>query len=265
MNIFLHELKLSRKSIFIWNVSLAAAALLYLSMYPTFAGEAAVFQKALMNFPQAYLKALGIHPDSYTSINGFYALIVGYVTLAASIQAMNIGTGIVSKEERWNTAEFLLAKPIARSQILKAKLATGLFITLLTSAIFAATARFFIATVGRTSIDFGVFALLSATVFFVQLFFMALGFLISVSAKKVKSVLSISLSTVFGFYIVGMLDSLLDARFIRYLTPFKFFDLQYIARHRSFEWRFILLEAAFIAAVVTAGFVIYQRRDIRGI
>lgn len=263
--LFIHELKQNRRSAIIWILSLTAISAFYLSLYPSFAEAGAALNKFIMSFPDALRKALGMSLDPANMLASFYAMVIGYVTLAGAIQAMNIGTGIVSKEERSMTAEFLLAKPIKRTTILTAKLAVVALIIATTNLFFIVVVWLVISSFANTNIDTSTYLLISATLLFVQLFFASLGFFISVSAKRVKSVLSVSLATVFGFYIVGILDSVLGAEATRYLTPFKFVDPQYVIKHNSYEWIYLVIEAVFIVAAISAGYLIYLRRDIKSI
>ena len=115
MNMFLHELKAYRKSTIIWTCSLIALVVLFLSMFPTFSKEADAFKEIMEGFPEPVRKALGLSVDSMSSILGFYSYIFLYITLCGAIQAMNLGTSIVSKEVREKTADFLLTKPVTRT------------------------------------------------------------------------------------------------------------------------------------------------------
>ena len=64
--------------------------------------------------------------------------------------------------------------------------------------------------------------------FFVQLLFLAVGIFISVIVSKIKSVLTVSLATVFAFYFLGMFSGTTGEEAKRYLSPFKYFDTAYI-------------------------------------
>jgi ABC-2 type transport system permease protein len=98
---------------------------------------------------------------------------------------------------------------------------------------------------------------------FIQLFFLAVGLLVSVLVPKIKSVLAFTLPIVFGFFIIGMLDSVIGAEKARYLTPFKYFDVGYIAAHTTYEWRFVITEAVVVVVCIIASYLIYIRRDIQ--
>jgi ABC-2 type transport system permease protein len=116
-----------------------------------------------------------------------------------------------------------------------------------------------------TTMDGKIFILMTLTLFIVQLFFLGLGFLVSVTAPKIRSVLTISLSTVFVFFIIGVFESIIGSKAVRYITPFRFFDNQYIIEKGSYEPAFLVLEAVFLAVAIIAAYYFYQKRDIRTI
>jgi ABC-2 type transport system permease protein len=263
--LFLHELRQNIRTTVIWILSLTGGAGLYMSVYPVFSGAMVQINKVLAGFPPVLRKAMGITFDSHFMLGSFFALILGYITLAAAIQAMNLGTALTSKEERGKTAEFLLAKPINRSAIVTAKLSVAALMILATNLVFTVSMRIIMAMNSKTSLDLKVFLMMAATMLFVQIFFLAFGFLLSVSMKRIKSVLSVSLVSVFGFYIVGMLDAVLGAKAVRYLTPFKFYDLIYVVKNSAYQWQYPVLEVVLVVTAIAAGYVIYERRNISSI
>src|SRR5665647_474112 len=125
MNMYIHELKVYRKSTIVWTLSLIAIVILFMSIFPAFAKDVAVFQKYVDSLPKTLIAALGI-ASLDLSVLGFYSVIFIYIMLCSSIQAMNIGLSIVSNEERGKTADFLLSKPITRQQIITSKLLAAL-------------------------------------------------------------------------------------------------------------------------------------------
>ncbi|MFA5867210.1 MAG: ABC transporter permease subunit [Actinomycetota bacterium] len=263
--LFWQEIKQNRRTAIIWIISLTSVAALYMLIFPAFADAAETVNKIYQSFPLALRKAFGLNFDPKFALASFYALVLGFTTLAAAIQAMNLGTASLSKEERGKTAEFLLSKPIKRSSIVSAKLAAAVVVIAGTNVVFVSATWTIMMAVSKVALSTSVFLLMSLTLLFVQIFFVALGFLISVSAKRIKNVLSVSLVTVFAFYIVGMFDAVLGAKAVRYLTPFKFFDLIYVYKHGSYEWQYPLIEIMFVIAAVAAGYYIYSRRDISSI
>ena len=265
MNIFLHELKAYRKSTIIWTCSLISLIVLLLGIYPSFAKEAEAFKKVLEGFPEPVRKALGLSVDNMASILGFYAYTFLYLTLCGAIQAMNLGTSIISKEVREKTADFLLTKPVTRTKIMTSKLLAALASLVITNVVYLATASIMMSIMKTKDFNIKIFLLLSLSLFFIQLIFLALGIIISVIARKIKSVLPISLSTVFGLFFIGALAATSGEGALRYISPFKYFDTAYIIKNSSYEASFIIVAMGFIIAAITASYLIYCKKDIHSV
>lgn len=265
MNVYLHELKAYQKSTLVWMFSLITIIILFLSFFPTFSNDAADFKRLLEGYPEAVRKAVGISIESITTFLGFYSYIFTYILLCGSIQAMNLGTSILSKEVREKTADFLLTKPITRSQIITAKLFAALTCLVITNLAFLVSASIMAIVVSNSAVEWKPLLLISITALFVQLMFLALGMFVSVTVSKIKSVLPISLSTVFFFYFISMFGSVIGDDFIRYVTPFKYYDTAYIIEHSAYEPTFIFIELVFIVAAVFGSYSIYLKKDIHSV
>lgn len=265
MNIFFHELKAYRKSTIIWSVSLVLIIALYMSLYSSIAEDAAGFIKILEKYPDAIRKAIGFNQGNFFTILGYYSFPLSFITLCAGIQAMNLGTSIVSKEVREKTADFLLTKPVTRSQILRAKLLGALASLVITNIVYFAAASFLALQVKTDDFSMKTFFLLSLTVFFVQLIFLALGTIISVIFSKIKSVLTVSLSTVFAFYFLGIFSDTTGEAVKRYFSPFKYFDTAYIIKHSSYEASFLIAGAVIIILAIVCSFIVYSKKDIHAV
>jgi len=266
MNIFFHELKAYRKSTIIWSISLVVIALFMFSMFPSISKDADNFKKILEAYPPVARKALGLSIDSITSLLGFYSSVVLlYVVLCGAIQAMNIGTSIISKEVREKTADFLLTKPVKRQKIMTSKLLAAVTSLVITNIIYIAGASLIAQLVKNKAFDYKIFFLLSLTLFLVQLMFMFLGIVVSVSVPKIKSVLPISISTVFGFFFIDMISSAIGDNATRYITPFKYYDASYIIKNSAYEIKYLLIEIIFIVASVLVSYIIYSKKDIHAV
>lgn len=265
MNMFLHELKAYRKSTLIWTGSLVLLVVFFLSMFPSISSDASQFKKLLENYPEGVRKALGFSIDSVTTLLGYYSYVFGYVVLCGAIQAMNLGTSILSKEVREKTADFLLTKPVTRSQILTAKLLAAFVSLLISNAVYLAAAGMMASAVAKDAVDWQVFLLISLSAFFVELMFLALGIMVSAFVSKIRAVLPLSLSVVFGFFIVSMFGSVIGEKALRYVTPFKYYDVAYIRMHGGYEPVFVLIEIAFLLVAVAASYVTYVKRDIHAV
>jgi hypothetical protein len=265
MNMFLHELKAYRKSTIIWSLSMAAVAVVFLSLFPSMTADADAFRKILENYPQPVLKAFGIALDTITSFLGYYSYIFLYIILCGSIQAMNLGTSVISKEVREKTADFLLTKPVSRKQIFTAKLSAIFTSIIITNVFYMAVANVLAAIISSKPYDHKIFFMINITLLLVQLMFLALGLLISVIMPKVKSVLSITMTVVLGLFTLNMFSSILGEETVRYITPFKYYDTAYIIKNSSYEASFVITEIVFVILSIFISLYIYIKRDVHAV
>lgn len=265
MNMFLHELEAYRKSTIIWTFALVALVILFLSMFPSISREAEEFKKILEGFPEGLRMALGLSVANIGSILGFYSYIFLYISLVGAIQAMNLGTSIVSKEVSEKTADFLLTKPVTRTKIMTSKILAALTSLVITNVFYLVAATMMASLVETKEYSTKIFLLLSLTLFFLQLIFLAMGIIVSVVVPKIKSYLPISLGTVFAFFIIGALASTTGDDALRYITPFKYFDFAYIVKNSSYESSFMIVAIGFIAITIIASYFIYSKRDIHAV
>ncbi|NMH70956.1 ABC transporter permease subunit [Bacillus sp. RO3] len=260
MNIFLYELKAYRKSSLIWTGALVGLVILFMSMFPSISQEIDEFKKLLEGFPEGVRKALGIQVDSIGSLNGYYSYIFLYITLCGSVQAMNLGISITSKEIREKTADFLLTKPITRAKVLFFKLVAAITTLLCTNIVYLIASLMVANIVNLKQFSLKVFLLISLTLLFTQLIMFAIGTILAVVFSKVKSVISLSLGVVFTFFLIGMVAATEEAG--RYFTPFKYFDYTYIMHHEKYEWTYMILGIFLIVISLIASFIIYNKKDI---
>jgi len=264
MNIFLHELKECRKSIIIWAFSMTLLSVMYIFIFKGLGSDIESFKAFLNNMPDVMKKVFNIYIDSISTLEGFYSFVFSFVVLCGAIQAMNLGTAIVSKEVRDRTADFLMTKPVSRIYIMTSKL-MAVFSALVITNIIYQMLTILAAVAIVNAFNLKTFFMISLTMFFVQLIFMALGILVSVIAGKIKSVISVSLSTVFGFYIFGSLGSFLGEEIVRYLSPFRYFDTGYIIEHNAYETSFVAVSIVIIIAAIVGSYLVYIKKDVHAV
>jgi ABC-2 type transport system permease protein len=265
MNIYIHELKANRKSTIIWSLSLMMIVVLFLSFYPSFSKDADDFTKIMAGYPEAIRNALGVNLGNFFSVIGFYCFPLSFITLCGAIQAMNLGTSIVSKEVREKTADFLLTKPVTRTTVLTFKLLAAFTSIVITNIVYLVAASFMAFQVKTEDFSFKIFIMLSLTMFFIQLMFLALGIIISVLVPRIKSVLTVSLATVFAFYFLGIFSSTSGEEAKRYISPFKYFDTGYIIKHGSYEATFLIVGAVIITVAIASSYFVYAKKDIHAV
>jgi ABC-2 type transport system permease protein len=262
MNVFWHELRMNRMSTLVWASSLALLVILFLNLYPAFTKDVDASLKILANLPLPVREALGISLGNFFTIFGFYSYLFTFVTLAGAIQAMNLGVGSIAKERSGKTADFLLAKPISRSSVVTQKILAAVTILFITNIIFVVVAFMTALAVSTKSFNMTTFFLISLTLLLTQLVFLAVGVFFSVLIPKVRSIIAISLPTVFVFFIIGSLGAIIGNDNVKYVTPFKFYDPQYIMQHNSYELKYMLIELVVIFVAIVATYVLFNKKDV---
>lgn len=265
MNMFLHELKAYRKSTMIWTVVLILLVGFFMSLFPAISHDADQFKKLIEGYPPAVRKAIRVSIGSITSLLGFYSYCFLYVVLCGSIQAMNLGIGIMAKEVQDKTADFLFTKPVTRTAVMTSKLLAAFSSLFISNGIYIAVAGLISRSVSNGTFDSKKFLLISLTAFYVEIMFIALGVIIAVISRKIKSVLPLSLSIVFGFFILSMFGSVIGEKAVRYLTPFQYYDSAHILKHGHYESTFIVIEVMFVILAIAASYLIYTKKDIHAV
>jgi ABC-2 type transport system permease protein len=262
---FLHEARMLAKSALIWAASLAAMAALYLSVYPGMASDVGDFKKMLAAYPPSIQSMLGVRVSELGTLLSFYSMIFTFIALCGAIQAMNLGLSVLSRESREKTADFLLVKPVPRSAVVTAKICASAADLLFTNVVFWAASLLLANLVKRADFSVWRLMLVNFTLLFAQLIYFALGLFLSVFFKKLRSVLSLSLGVVFGFYMLGSLLVTKSDDPARLLCPLKYFDASYIIRNGGYEPRYLAVGAVITAVCVAASYLIYSRKDIHAV
>ncbi len=265
MNIFKRELRAYWKSTLIWSISLSAGVIVFLSMFSAFSSDVDAMVNVLKHFPPAIRNAFRLSQGNLFTIYGFLAYLLTFLTLAGAIQAMNLGVGVISKEQGGKTVDFLLTKPITRVMVVTEKILAALCLILATNTIFVSVSLVAGEAVSKTNFDEKIYLYIALTMLLIQLFFLAFGILLSVVVPKIKSVISVSLPAVFAVFFIGMVGSILDNENIRYFSPFKYFDSNYIINHGAYDSKFLIIEAVFIVAAISASYFFYIKKDIRAV
>ena len=98
----------------------------------------------------------------------------------------------------------------------------------------------------------------------IELIFLAIGLLLGCAMKQYKlsgsTAVGIILVTYFLSIIVRHADRRLD--FLKYFTPFKYFDAGGLFRDGKMDPGYLLLSAAIIVVCVVAAYLVYNRRDL---
>ncbi|MDD3268512.1 MAG: ABC transporter permease subunit [Syntrophomonadaceae bacterium] len=262
MNIYRHEMRMSLRSMLYWTTGMLVGLLFFMMMFAAVSEEASVINLIVSQFPSEVVRALGLSTLDLSTVLGYYGYVFMFILLVASVYALKIGISALSEEIRAKTADFLLSKPVSRNVIVTAKALSVITLLALQSAIYSLGAFIIVDIITGQPYDKTVFLLINLSIFLVGLFFAGLGLLLSVSIKKIKSVLPVALGIVFGFAILQMLNQSLADPVLAYLTPFAYFDIARIINARAYESAYVISDAVLIVSFTLLTYIIYRRKDI---
>ena len=262
MNIFLRELKANLKSLLVWSVIVSFLIMMSAAKFSGFANDPEMV-KMLDSMPPALLDALSMRAFNLTTLSGFYGVMYIYFALMAAIAAAMWGSDIISKEERDKTVEFSLVLPVSRSRVITAKALAALVnciaFVLITWAISLVAVRSY----QPDQAFYKFLALEMRAMFVIELVFLAVGLLLGCAMKQYKRAGSTAVAIILLAYflsIVTVLQEKLD--FLKYFTPFKYFDAGELFRTGKMEGSYLLLSAGIIVVCLALAYVIYNKRDL---
>lgn len=222
-------------------------------------------QKEALLICRFNMAAFGANMESFTNVLGFYAtrnpIVVG---LLGSFFSIMLASKILSREEREQTAEFLLAKHISRIEVVGSKLAV--FLTCLVFLNVVITAAGFLSLEifkGDSEYSVAVFFCYAFYSFLVMLLFGAVGFFLSILIKRGQSMTSISIGIILGSYFFDIVSKATPAAaMIGYISPFKFVPTDVLNPGYGIEGLRLLYFGGISALFFLLTFVIYRKKDI---
>lgn len=262
MNIYLRELKARRKSIIFWSIGIFFLEVASMNKFAGFQKSGQATQ-VFAAFPKGLAAAFGLGNVDINTALGWFAMAMMYTLVMVAIHASLLGAGILSEEEQDKTAEFLYAKPISRAKVVTEKLLAALTLIV---ALNIATLLSLIAAVAM--VNKGASAnkeilLMMAGMFVIQVIFMVIGSAAAAVVRKPKYAGAAASAIMFSTFFLSMwLDITEKLPWLKYFTPFKYFDAKVFANHAKFDYVYLVISIGIIAAMLTATYVFYQKRDL---
>jgi len=212
---------------------------------------------------------MNINIDTFFSYGavGFYSYIFLYLGLISGIFAMYSGLNVFSKEKRMKTSDFLMSKPKNRAGIYRQKLLSVLVSFAVVDAVFFIASYVSILLVSGGDLRITPYLLISFTFIFLQIIFLSIGIFIASVVSKIKSPVTFTMGVTFGTFLIGMIGAIIGmagkSQVLRYFSPFRYFDNNYIMENNSYELKFIIISAVIVTVLMAASFFIYVKRDIK--
>ena len=262
MSIFVRELRANLRSLLIWGVIVILFVMAGMSKFSAYEGNPDMLA-VLDDLPPALLTALNMQVFNLTTLGGFFGVMFTYFALILSIAAVMWGSDIISKEERDKTVEFSLTLPVTRSRVVTAK-ALAALVNCVALLLITWVASVVSAAQYQPDAEFQSFLrLCMLAILFIQLAFLAIGVFLGCAMKQYRRASSLAVSLLLGTYFLSIISGLnKNLEWLKYLSPFKYFDAGMLLHESRIDVAFIGLSLAIVLASMVGAYVTYARRDL---
>ena len=261
MTLVRHELKQGRTAFLIWTAAIGGLLAVCVFLFPEMKGEMEGVSDIFSSMG-SFTAAFGMDRLNFGTFTGFYAVECGNVLgLGGAFFASLCGAGILCKEEKERTAEFLLAHPVSRRRISTEKLAAVLVQVTAMNLIIYAVSVGAIAAVGE-AVPWKEINLLHLAYYLLQLELAGICF--GISAFMRKGTVGTGLGIAAVMYFLNLIANIAEsAEFLKYITPFGFCEGADIVANGSLDGKLVVIGMAVGLIGVTAAYVKYGGKDIR--
>ena len=261
MTLIKHELRQGRISFLIWTASVGFLLAVCVFLFPEMKGQMEDMGDMFSSMG-SFSDAFGMDRLNFGTLTGFYAVECGNVLgLGGAFFASLCGAGILCKEEKERTAEFLLAHPVSRRRIITEKLAAVLVQVTAMNLIIYAVSVGAIAAVGE-AVPWKEINLLHLAYYLLQLELAGICF--GISAFMRKGTVGTGLGIAAVMYFLNLIANIAEsAEFLKYITPFGFCEGADIVANGSLDGKLVVIGMAVGLIGVTAASVKYGGKDIR--
>jgi ABC-2 type transport system permease protein len=264
MNIFFRELKAHYKGLIGWSIGMIFMVIAGMLKYGAIATGGQQALQLFKTFPKPVLVIAGINGLNLNTVIGYFGVLYLYLLLMAGIHASMIGAEIISKEERDRTSEFLYPKPITRSKIVSQKLLAALVNIIILNLITLVSSIFMVAYYAKGYSNNNMVLILMTGLFIMQIIFFALGTALAGLFKNPKLPSAVATAIFLITYIIWVVVDLnSNLNFLKYVTPFKYFDASTIISSGHLDPFYVGLSAVIIVVFITTTYITFNKRDLK--
>lgn len=263
MNVFLREMKAHRWGLIFWSLGMVMMIYSGMAKYGAYETAGQSVAVILDQIPRTVQAVFGMTGFDLTTAAGFFGMLYLYLAVMGAVHAALLGAHLIAKEERDHTSEFLYAKPASRGRVLTGKLLAGLVNLIVLNLVTAASSFYFVALFNKDEPFGSDIVLLMIGLLLLQMIFFAIGAVVAGTSHRPKSAASRATSIMFGtfllFYVVNLNE---DLEFLKYLTPFKYFEAGVLMTDNALDPIFVVIAIAVIALAIVGTYRSYAARDL---
>ena len=260
MTLVRHELRQGKTSLLIWTASIGFLLAVCIFLFPEMKGQMDSVNDIFASMG-SFTEAFGMDRLNFGTLIGFYAVECGNILgLGGAFYAAFCAVGILSKEEKDKTAEFLLTHPVSRKRIITEKLIAVLIQLTAMNIILYALAVGSIAAVGE-AIPWKEVSLLHLAYYLLQVELAGICF--GISAFLRKGSVGVGLGIAVMMYFLNLIANITDAaEFLKYITPFGYCEGADIISSGSLDGTLVAIGAAIGICGIIIAYLKYTKKDI---
>ena len=260
MTILKHELRRGRTSFLIWTGVIGFLLAICIVLYPEMKKEMEEISETFASMG-SFTAAFGMDKLNFGTLVGYYAIECGNVLgLGGAFFASICALGMLSKEERQRTAEFLLTHPVKRTRIVSEKLAALMVQVVAMNVIVFGISLASMAAVGE-AIPWREVCLLHAAYLFMQIEIASVCF--GISAIVGRGGVGIGIGVAALMYFLNIIANITSsAEFLKYITPFGYCDGAAIVSDGALDGAKIALGGAVSVVFIAVAYLKYRKKDI---
>ena len=263
MNIYFRELKAHRKSLIIWSISMSLLVIGGMGKYSAGLGAGGASINELMGkLPKSLQSLFGVGVFDLSNALDYFGILFLYIILIAAIHAVMLGVGIIAKEERDKTVEFLMVKPVSRSKVITSKLLAALTIVLILNIITAVSSYSILSYYSNQPFGSELIKLMLGMLA-IQLLFTILGAFFAAFISKPKLSAAVATGVLMLMFIISVIIDITGQwDSLKYLTFFKLFDAKDILKG-GYDIMYPIIAFVFLTALSFGTYFFYKRRDLK--
>ena len=255
-----HELNQGMKTFWIWTSSIAFMVAICVFMFPEMTGEMDSMTQMFSSMG-SLTTAFGMDQINFGSLIGFYAIEAGSIIgLGGAFYTALISVGVLAKEEKDRTSEFLLSHPVTRVQVISENLVATVAQVLARNVVVFLISIGSIAVIGET-IPWKEISLLHLAFVLMQIEIAGICFGISAFIKRGS--LGIGLGIAILMYFLNLVANIAEgSKFLKFFSAFSMSEGADIVSSGKLEMKYVFVGMTDAIIGIITGYIKYSRKDI---
>lgn len=260
MTLVKHELRQGKTALMIWTASIGLLLVICIFLFPEMKDQMEDVSDVFASMG-SFTAAFGMDRLNFGTLIGFYGVECGNVLgLGGAFFASFCAVGILSKEEKDRTAEFLLTHPVSRVRIVTEKLAAVFVQIIMMNLVIYVLSIGSIAAIGE-EIPWKEINLMHLAYFLLQIELSGICFGISAFVRKGSVGTGLGIAAI--MYFLNLVANITEsAEFLKYITPFGYSEGADIVENGCLDGTMVEIGLLFGLIGIVAAYLKYCKKDI---